>query len=270
MATDSGGRVISPGVVNSESMDYYMDSTPVLSNDQSIVDSGHLNETCRQYSPKNSDFVRVFTEIGTPSQQKVNNVHNENELTFSQPSHEADYIPQQEFIAKLDHDLLDLPKEPYMLKLIELTSNSDDCLTWYRSTLVSRAKSLQGCPTGKLFTRKSTTKSSSTSKYARDCYILYMFLQGDKTQIDEVFRKDDNRVTITDQSSESVNIEMIEMRTNIHVLMERVAQLEKTEQINDKTIKVLQAENNKLRLHVSEMKEQLNTHSSEWNRNSTK
>jgi hypothetical protein len=39
-----------------------------------------------------------------------------------------------------------------------------------------------------------------------------MLLQGDKTQIDEFFRKDDNRVTITDQSSESVNIEMIEMR----------------------------------------------------------
>jgi hypothetical protein len=64
-------------------------------------------------------------------------------------------------------------------------------------------------------------------------------------------RKDDNRVTITDQSSESVNIEMIEMRTNIHALLERVTQLEKTEQINEKTIKVLQAENNKLRLHVS-------------------
>jgi hypothetical protein len=78
-----------------------------------------------------------------------------------------------------------------------------------------------------------------------------MLLQGDKTQIDEFFRKDDNRVTITDQSSESVNIEMIEMRTNIHALLERVTQLEKTEQINEKTIKVLQAENNKLRLHVS-------------------
>jgi hypothetical protein len=78
-----------------------------------------------------------------------------------------------------------------------------------------------------------------------------MLLQGDKTQIDEFFRKDDNRVTINDQSSESVNIEMIEMRTNIHALLERVTQLEKTEQINEKTIKVLQAENNKLRLHVS-------------------
>jgi hypothetical protein len=42
-----------------------------------------------------------------------------------------------------------------------------------------------------------------------------MFLQRDKDQIDEDFRKEDNRVIVTDQSSESVNIEMIEMSTNI-------------------------------------------------------
>jgi hypothetical protein len=38
-----------------------------------------------------------------------------------------------------------------------------------------------------------------------------MFLQRDKDQIDEDFRKEDNIVIVTDQSSESVNIEMIEM-----------------------------------------------------------
>jgi hypothetical protein len=42
-----------------------------------------------------------------------------------------------------------------------------------------------------------------------------MFLQRDKDQIDEDFRKEDNGVIVTDQSSESVNIEMIEMSTNI-------------------------------------------------------
>jgi hypothetical protein len=99
-----------------------------------------------------------------------------------------------------------------MLTLTELTNNSEACLTWYRSTLTSRANSLQGCPAGKLVTRKATTKSSSTSKYARNCYIRDV-LQGDTTQID--FRKDDNRVTVTDQNSESVNIETIEMSTNI-------------------------------------------------------
>ena len=37
MATDSGGRFISPGLVSSETVAYHMDSTPVLSTDQSIV-----------------------------------------------------------------------------------------------------------------------------------------------------------------------------------------------------------------------------------------
>ena len=101
------------------------------------------------------------------------------------------------------------------MKLIELTNNSADYLTWYRSALPSRTKSLQGCPTGKLVTGKYTTKGSSSFKYARNYYIQYMFLQRDTDQIDEDFRKEDNRVIVTDQSSESVNIEMIEMSTNI-------------------------------------------------------
>jgi len=147
------------------------------------------------------------------------------------------YIPQQEYVANKDHyllDLLDLPKHSYMLKFIELTKNSEDCLTWYCSTLPSRAKSLQGCPTGKRVTRKSITKSSSSSKYAGNCHILYMFLQGDKTQIDEDFRNDGNWVTVTDQSSETVDIEMIEMGTNID---RSEPSSEKAEPINDKAIK---------------------------------
>ena len=76
--------------------------------------------------------------------------------------------------------------------------------------------------------------------------ILCRFIQCDKTQIDDDFRKDDNRVTVTDQSSESVNIEMIEMSTNID---NSEQSSKKAESINEKTIKVLQTRNNKLRLH---------------------
>jgi hypothetical protein len=42
----------------------------------------------------------------------------------------------------------------------------------------------------KLLNRKSTNKSSSPSEYARDCYVLEMFIQGDISQIEEVFRKE--------------------------------------------------------------------------------
>ena len=45
---------------------------------------------------------------------------------------------------------------------------------------------------------------------------MFLHVQGDKIQIYEDFRKDDNnRITVADQSSESVKIEMIEISTNI-------------------------------------------------------
>ncbi|CAC5358301.1 unnamed protein product [Mytilus coruscus] len=221
MATDSGGGVITQRDNNSDLCDLNMDSASVLQHDQNIIDNGPLNETFGEYSPQNSDFVRVFTEVGTPSQQKVNNVtnngHEDHEFSYIQPAQESVYVPQQEFIAKLDYDLADLPKQTYISKLIEKTNNSDDCLTWYRSTLASRAKIYTGVSHRKLYNRKSTTKSTSTSKYARDCYIIYMFLQGDKTQIDEVFRKDDNKLSVVEHNSEVVSNEIIEMRANIHI-----------------------------------------------------
>ncbi|CAC5398849.1 unnamed protein product [Mytilus coruscus] len=250
MATDSGGGVITQRDKTSDLCDLNMDSAPVLQHDQNIIDNGPLNETFGEYSPQNSDFVRVFTEVGTPSQQKVNNVtnngHEDHEFSYIQPAQESVYVPQQEFIAKLDYDLADLPKQTYISKLIEKTNNTDDCLTWYRSTLASREKSIQGCPTGKLDNRKSTTKSTSTSKYAKDCYIIYMFLQGDKTQIDEVFRKDDNKLSVVEHNSEVVSNEIIEMRANNHILLERVSELEKSDQTNEKVFTILQTENNKL------------------------
>ncbi|CAG2243072.1 unnamed protein product [Mytilus edulis] len=273
MATDSGGGVITQRDTNGDLCELNMDSAPVLQHDDCIIGNGSLNETFGEYSPQNSDFVRVFTEVGTPSQQKVNNVtnngHEDDEFSCSQPSQESVYVPQQEFIAKLDYDLADLPKETYISKLIEKTNNSDDCLTWYRSTLAGRAKSIQGCPTGKLYNRKSTTKSTSTSKYARDCYIIYMFLQGDKTQIDEVFRKDDNKLSVVEHNNEVVSNEIIEMRANIHILLERVSELEKSDQKNEKVIKILQTENNKLRSQYLDLNEQLVTHLRDYERKST-
>jgi hypothetical protein len=54
---------------------------------------------------------------------------------------------------------------------------------------------------------------------------------------------DDNRQTVTDQSSECVQIEMIEMSTNID---KSEPSSNNAEPINEKTIKVLQTENNKI------------------------
>ena len=66
---------------------------------------------------------------------------------------------------------------------------------------------------GKLLNRNSTNKSSSSSKYARDCYVLEMFIQGDKSQIEEVFRKEDQtKPSVFESSNDSSNINIIELR----------------------------------------------------------
>ena len=77
----------------------------------------------------------------------------------------------------------------YVSKLLQVTNESDDSITWYRSAITSRARSIQGCPIGKLLNRKSTNTSSSSFKYARDCYILEMFIRGDKSQNRRSFQK---------------------------------------------------------------------------------
>ena len=46
----------------------------------------------------------------------------------------------------LDRELLDLPRDSYGSKLKELTHDNYDTITWYRNTLASRARSIEGCP----------------------------------------------------------------------------------------------------------------------------
>ena len=76
---------------------------------------------------------------------------------------------------------------------------------------------------GMLLNRKSTNKSSSSSKYARDCYVLEMFIQGDKSQIEEVFRKEDQtKPSVTESSTDSSNINIIELRVSVQSLMETI------------------------------------------------
>jgi hypothetical protein len=95
--------------------------------------------------------------------------------------------------------------------------------------------------------------------------LKYSPKNSDFVRFDENYTKEDNRVTSFHQSNESVNIEMIEISTNID---KSEPSSKKAEPIIEKTIKVLQGEDNTLRLHMSEIKEQLSTHSSEYNRKS--
>jgi hypothetical protein len=67
--------------------------------------------------------------------------------------------------------------------------------------------------------------------------LKYSPKNSDFVRFDEDFRKDDNRVTSFHQSNESINIEMIEISTNID---KSESSSKKAEPIIEKTIKVLQ------------------------------
>ncbi|VDI60859.1 Hypothetical predicted protein [Mytilus galloprovincialis] len=85
---------------------------------------------------QNSQIVHILTEIDTPVRQNVDNddsIGDSQDLQdISQGTH---FIPNQVFIAMLDLVLIDLPIDSYIVKLIELTNDSDDTTTWYRSML---------------------------------------------------------------------------------------------------------------------------------------
>ena len=159
-AADVNGRVIPASDLNGDICDLSQHSVMGSVNNGNVDGHYNINETFGEYSPQNSEFVHILTELGTPSRPNVNN----DDFVDSQciqGSQMSNFVPNQDFIAMLDNELADLPKDSYIPKLIELTNESDDTITWYRSILASRAKSIDGCPVGKLFTRKSTNKSSS-------------------------------------------------------------------------------------------------------------
>jgi hypothetical protein len=58
-----------------------------------------------------------------------------------------------------------------MSKRTELKNNSEDCLTWNRSTRIRRAKSLQGCSKENLSPEKQQRKAPQTH-----VDVLYCFL----------------------------------------------------------------------------------------------
>ncbi|MEW8547702.1 MAG: hypothetical protein AB2693_29695, partial [Candidatus Thiodiazotropha sp.] len=77
-------------------------------------------------------------------------------------------------------------------------------LTWYRNILISR---LRGAYDNEIFqnvavTRKNTARSSSSYKYAKDCYALSLFLRGDMTaQIEEIFPARGSKPSISETGS---------------------------------------------------------------------
>lgn len=97
-----------------------------------------------------------------------------------------------------------------------------------------KAKNIQGCPTGKLITRKTTKSNISSAKYARDGFALYLFCNGDSSHISDVFDKSKQ-----DHYNEFPTQSLIELRSLTQVLLQRVTKLEKRQASYVKTIESL-------------------------------
>ena len=156
----------------------------------------------------------------------MSTVYNDLETTLSQCSQQSfENIPNQQTIQKYDDELNRFPKDKYIAKLLNLASEREDYITWYRNALLSRALSMEGCPKGKLCARRTTSKSTSNQKYAEDCYRLSNFVNGNHAPLDDIFSKQ----RADDPNKQKIEIHKIDtagLASTVHKLIERVTNLE--------------------------------------------
>lgn len=116
----------------------------------------------------------------------------------------------------------------YISKLLDMCTNNESTVCLYLNVLCSRAKRIHECPQGNLVNRKSTKCGTSVEKYAKDCFILYMFTQGERSGIEYVFDKNQN----TNQSK----INLVEIKVMIQSLTQRGTELEEALDSKNRTI----------------------------------
>ena len=114
--------------------------------------------------------------------------------------------------------------------------NNENMICWYRNVLCSRARLQTDCPKSNLINRKTTKSGSSAQKYARDCHTLYFFTQDDGSNIEQMFDK--QKLNSTDMSKVSV----VEVRTVVQSLLQRVTDFETLINSKDKTIEAMSSD----------------------------
>ena len=103
----------------------------------------------------------------------------------------------------IGHALGKLPKDSYIQQLIELCQNDHARIEDYRERLADRVRATSNFEHNKLVNRRNSTGSSKARKYAHDCYVLHMFINGSRSkEICEIFAQGQNAV----DSSQTLNI----------------------------------------------------------------
>ena len=102
MAADSDGRAIAQEDKYTNLLDISQLPPQISCSNRGICQSSSLIDTFGEYSPQHTDFVRILTDLGTPSQtnvkKRVNSVQQDHEVTFSQSSQHGKYMLQQYII----------------------------------------------------------------------------------------------------------------------------------------------------------------------------
>lgn len=216
-------------------------TNPDAMNENIPLENGQFNIS---QSEQWSDDLHVNNDQSCPYNSL--NMNSSDELTFTQDS----YIPSQKTYEQLDNILHKLPRELYIEKLSQLSNNNENLITWYRTILFGRASTVQGCPKGKLCTRKTTLVSSSIKKYAKDCYIINSFINGDDSEIDTVLSKPNRQIqnpeNVISETIDQNPVHSVDLSSIVQSLVERVTSLEKSVKMKESSEKELKERVSKL------------------------
>ena len=126
------------------------------------------------------------------------NTDNDNsDSTYRDETSEDEQVSQQprpqQFYQDLDNSLDNLPKSSYIQKLVELCKADPKRIGDYRERLADRVKATENFQQCKLVNRRNSTSSLKSRKYAQDCYVLHMFLNGSRSkEIHDLFSQCQN------------------------------------------------------------------------------
>lgn len=256
MALADGGRQSSPEKIYTELRNVCprTDSVSNLADNTDNVFNDHDMVHCA-YSPQNTEMVDVL----------MNNRVNENQPEYDNQVdatylNDAPSTSTNDFVL-FDNVLQNVPKEFYIEKLLQLSSSNEQIIIEYRALLCTRAKTIEGCPKGNLIQRRTTKGNPSSVRYAKDCYALYMFCNGDTSHLTDVFDKKHD----PSDTPKSLNIDL---HCLTQTLLERVRELESTVSNTNKVIKNMQktisdlkSKNTALTADIDKVKNDFEAHS---------
>lgn len=132
---------------------------------------------------------------------------------------------------QLDMELSDLPKDMYIPRLLVLVNNCEETISGYRTELASRARGCQNPPTGVLRERRNSPKGSILEKYANDCFLLYQFIFGNLSEIDDLFKRGNSSVRQVPSTPRRLatddNYELMSLKNTVATLQSDVLVLKK-------------------------------------------